>query len=207
MYSTKFKVHSKADLGALSISTGKDGQQVQEKNSRFVGKQIAVSKVNGFFQVFPFQVEGKRDNYNERVSYRDIEKNLGFGSGDAPKRDEFSNTIAIEQYRESIHHVNASQAKAAKKLQASKGGDQALPAPMNQEEKKEEVFVFDQAFSVKPDEIGVVRQRNKIDLGALRTTTSLYGEGCEKPKETLKNRRTVSKFYSNNHLRVGEDDE
>lgn len=107
MYSSKHKVHVKADLGALSIHTSTPGKKneyglTRDKNSRWEGKQLILPNSNELFSSFPFSIPGKQDAYNERNRYRNVDKKLGFGSSEPPKRDEFSNTIAIEQYRETI---------------------------------------------------------------------------------------------------------
>ncbi|CAK9112793.1 Autophagy-related protein 22-1 [Durusdinium trenchii] len=115
------------------------------------------------------------------TGYKDAPKKLGFGSSEPPKRDEFSNTIAIEQYRETIRSVNQSAAKMAKKAAPIDGGDQDLPGSV--EEEKEEVFEYDQAHSAKQDQIGV--------FACLSRVLGLTGEA--KPTTT---QREINGWYT-----------
>ncbi len=168
MYSTKHKVHNKADQGQLSISAGgaKAGAAVGKDDiDRFKGKQMSIPRTNKPFSTFSFTVAGKQDPYAQGQSYRNVARKLGFGSSDPPKRDEFSNTIAIEQYREAIYadtkSANAAKAKASKAPKA--GGDEALPRKAVQA--KPETFEFDQAHVVKHDVLGKVRTWKKMVRG------------------------------------------
>mmetsp|Transcript_12301 Transcript_12301/g.20954 ORF Transcript_12301/g.20954 Transcript_12301/m.20954 type:complete len:222 (+) Transcript_12301:157-822(+) len=217
MYATKYKVHTKADLGHMSINVSRDKEKnvyvsTRDKNSRYEGKQISLPHKNELFGKFPFYKDGKGDPYMERNSYLKVARKPGFGSSDPPKRDEFSNTIAIEQYREAIRAVNQSQAKMAKKLLQEKinaaalAGDEALPEETRTKTaEKEEFFEYDQAHSVKPDEIGKVQTWKPMKFGSMRTTNTHYGIDCEQPNGTGSNRRTTStaQFFNNNHLTVG----
>ena len=57
-----------------------------------------------------------KDKYTMGVPYREIysEKKKGFGTGDYPRRDEFSNTVRTEQLRDVIKTETKSQRKATK---------------------------------------------------------------------------------------------
>jgi hypothetical protein len=57
-----------------------------------------------------------KDKYSMGVPYREIysEKKKGFGTGDYPRRDEFSNTVRTEQLRDVIKTETKSQRKATK---------------------------------------------------------------------------------------------
>ncbi|GBG24265.1 Hypothetical Protein FCC1311_004832 [Hondaea fermentalgiana] len=213
MYTSKYTVNPKADLGHLSINVSRDKQKnvyvsMRDKNSRYEGKQISLPHKNELFSSFPFYKDGKGDPYQGRNSYLKAARKHGFGSSDPPKRDEFSNTIAIEQYREAIRSVNNSQAKAAKAILEKKalegGGDEVLPSPEAKEE-IEEFFEYDQAYSVKPDEIGKVRTWKPM-YGSMRTTNTNYGMDCHQPNTKNTSRRTTSTalFFNNNHLTVGD---
>jgi len=109
MYSTKYKVYHKADIGPLSIHTSANkaktdvyGHSSKISNSRYEGKQFLVKNQLGAFSTAPYEVTGKKDAFMERNSYNGVERKLGFGSGCPPQRDEYSNTIAIQQFRETI---------------------------------------------------------------------------------------------------------
>mmetsp|Transcript_8854 Transcript_8854/g.28346 ORF Transcript_8854/g.28346 Transcript_8854/m.28346 type:complete len:231 (-) Transcript_8854:82-774(-) len=217
MYSTKHKVHAKADMGKLSLNaaTKKGDVQKRDRIGRFEGKQFSLPRSDQPFSQFPFTVPGKNDPYCSRVSYRNATRKLGFGSSDPPKRDEFSNTIAIEQYREAIKSVNEAATRAAKKMlkEQAASGDMALPTGGEEDKQpwndgKEETFEYDQAHSVQPDIVGKPRTWNKLNQGALRTTCTEYGRNCERPSPVGRNARSTASatFYNNNHLRVGHDD-
>ena len=94
------------------------------------------------------------------------------------------------------------------------GGDQALPSSIStvtfapHAPPPAERFEFDQVFTVKhDDDIGKPKQTKQMNLGALRTTTSKYGTGCDVPQKMSKNVRnkSTSQFFNSGHLRVNED--
>lgn len=214
MYSTKAKVNNKADAGLLSINTGSNPNMVDVygkkskpalSDSRYYGKQFAVgpgkktASRHGecFSTVYPLPT-----GYQEKISYRKVERKKGFGSGDAPKRDEFSSNIAIEQYREAIKAEKKTAKAAAMKMLEEKVAVV--------EEIVEEIFMFDQVHRVDVDlGVGVASKTMKaINLGTARTTTSAYGIGCANPKNDGKNGRfsVTETFYNSGHLTVGETD-
>eukprot|EP00924_Labyrinthula_sp_SR-Ha-C_P012456 maker-scaffold_10-snap-gene-7.0-mRNA-1 protein AED:0.02 eAED:0.02 QI:0/0/0/1/1/1/2/0/225 len=223
MYSTKYKVTSKADLGILSIHTGGaknkgDPYHKPRSNSkvddRFRGKQFELPKKNSAFSVFPFTVKGKSDPYNEKISYLKMERRNGFGSTDPAKRDEFSHTVAIKKHKEAIknelkaskfHLANKEKQQAAKKL-AERLEKQDL-AKREKLSEETSVFEYDQIFDVTPDEIGQPKKGKSLNLGIFRTTTSDYGYDCDKHlKKFCKNARirATDEFFNNSHLHVYE---
>ena len=64
-----------------------------------------------------------KDVYTTGIPYRQIysEKKKGFGTGDFPRRDEFSNTIRTAQLREILARETKSQRKLQKKHQDDLG--------------------------------------------------------------------------------------
>ena len=159
MYSTKYRSHVKADVGAMSLHKNDPYAKDKKKtntDSRHEGRQFKGGPGNwetlNKIKYAPCPYEG-------RMSYLKAEKKLGFGSGDAPKRDEYSNFIAIEQYREAIRSVDKS-AKVAKdriaKEKAAKAAASGIveeDSPPQTEESKEdeEDFLYDRVFKVNHD--------------------------------------------------------
>lgn len=223
MYCVKYKVHKKADSGGLSINTSSNPKMVdpygkklgrQLSDDRYRGKQFAVAAgaSKPFSTVYPLPT-----GYQEKISYRKVERKKGFGSGDAPKRDEFSTGIAVEQYREAIRsEIKTAKAAAIRMLEKEGISEEqaaaaiaAAQAKRGEPEEKQEVFLFDQVFKVEVDEqVGKARLGHKLmNLGAARTTTSEYGKGCSMPKVDGKNGRysVTSGFFNSGHLGLAED--
>lgn len=105
MYTTK-RYHSGIDTGFVGVGT----PYLQRKaNStldptyvpaRYVGKQFACEKTDGIFTTYGY----KTDPYNDRTRYLESQplggRKLGFGSHDAWKRTEFTNTPRARQHAE-----------------------------------------------------------------------------------------------------------
>lgn len=228
MYSTKHKVHSKSDLGILSLHTGgamhKGDPYTKPRgkstsDDRFKGKQFTFSSNNEYFSKFPFNVQGKNDPYNEKISFLNLERKKGFGSSDPAKRDEFSHTIAINKHREAI----ANEKKSAKRFELKHPKVTFLEPLVSNESKSEEpsstepeFCEYDQVFGLTPDDdtignmtsvarIGRRLRRWKEKNPLMRTTCSDYGKNCDKSlKKYSKYARTKSteQLYDKGHLHV-----
>lgn len=107
MYATK-RFHNGTDTGFIGVGT----PYLQRKaNStldptyvpaRYVGKQFACEKTDGIFTNYGY----KPDPYNDRTRYLESQpldsRKLGFGSHDAWKRTEFTNTPRARQHAEVV---------------------------------------------------------------------------------------------------------
>lgn len=107
MYSTK-RYHSGTDTGFIGVGTP---YQQRKANStldpvyvppRYVGKQFQCQKTDGIFTKYDY----KLDPYSDRTRYIESQplgdRKLGFGSHDAWKRTEFTNTPRSRQHSEVV---------------------------------------------------------------------------------------------------------
>jgi len=105
MYTTK-RYHNVADTGFIGVGTPYLQRKVNSTldptyvPARYVGKQFACEKTDGIFT----KHEYKPDPYNDRTRYLESQpldsRKLGFGSHDAWKRTEFTNTPRARQHAE-----------------------------------------------------------------------------------------------------------
>ena len=149
--------------------------------------------------------------YASRLSYLNAEKKLGFGSGDAPKRDEYSNFIAIEQYREQIAATTKAAKIAKDRIAKEQPESAAVPEALSDgnADGDDEDFLFDRVFKVNHDSmVGKAQNKHKkMNLGPYRPTTSLYGMGCDNVSQASGNTgRKAPKFYDQTHLHVGGEE-
>lgn len=109
MYTTKFQNKNVAVDNGRYITVGDPYVDTKDKvPSRWKEKQFVVPQLpknaggEGCFGAFTYQ----GDKYLEQRPYLAIEpsnkRKLGFGTHDASRRDEFSQTIRTEQYRETL---------------------------------------------------------------------------------------------------------
>lgn len=227
MYQTKHKVHSKTDLGLLSIHTGgakNKGDPFNKPRSknpaddRYKGKQFSVPKKCEVFSKFPFALKGKNDPYNEKISFLKLERRNGFGSSDPVKRDEFSHTIAINKHRESIK----SEKKFAKLFEIRHKTADSEKKKVRFEEEDEiesnepKYCEYDQVFGLTPDDdtigkattverLGKRHRRWKSKNPLMKTTSTEYGTDATKyMKKYSKFARTKSteQLFDKGHLHI-----
>ncbi|KXZ56178.1 hypothetical protein GPECTOR_1g153 [Gonium pectorale] len=123
------------------------------------------------------------DPYVDRIRYKDIqtEKKRGFQTSDFSKRDEFTNTIRTEQWREQLKGENQ-HAKKALDMFAEAAGMDTIPTTVQRS--GPEVFTYDQVYDKEdPNFHGASRThrdtKNRTQLsrerqhGELMTTTGL----------------------------------
>lgn len=110
MYSTRL-VHKNSVDGNAYITIGDPFKERNENPFReskksdktpFRTKMKPVNEENGFFSKTTYKAGG----FQEGIKYKDTQpldqRKKGFGTKDAHKRDEFSNTMSTEQYRETL---------------------------------------------------------------------------------------------------------
>jgi hypothetical protein len=221
MYCTKSLFPKKA---ASYITIG-DPYQPKKKSvdSRRTGKQFVNNppKEGQYFGTHKYM----GDKYQQTVAYFKLQppdkRKNGFGSGDASKRDQYSNQIAMNQYREQLKCESKSMKKgkkAAEEAAAAKNKESPLArleAELEEvteakETKKDDRMLFDLIFHVVPDEsVGKSCSRHKkINRGTAWTANSVFGDGitadstAKAGKQSAQHgRQNVTKdFYNANHL-------
>lgn len=125
------------------------------------------------------------DKYATKVFYKDSgERKKGFLTSDFAKRDEFTNTIRTEQYREQLKG-EAKFTKKALELMADQMGADTM-ASTTAEQRGEEDFFYDRVFE-KPEQLNNLQSASKThrwtenkcnlskdrDLGLQRTTNAI----------------------------------
>ncbi|PNW77149.1 hypothetical protein CHLRE_10g424250v5 [Chlamydomonas reinhardtii] len=174
--------------------TGQEGkaEEYEKKGghrSAFAGKQLATAPLKEGKTVDVYFTKkhdwiSDKDPYVDRIRYKDSnqEKKKGFYTSDFSKRDEFTNTIRTEQWREQLKGENT-HAKKALDMFAEATGLEA--SQLRTSRKMEpEVFMYDQVFEKEdPGFDGASRThrdtKNKTMLsrdranGEMMTTTAL----------------------------------
>lgn len=229
MYSTKARFEKKAD-SYITIGDPYKPKR-KDKDSRRAGKQFTTNppKTGVFFGGYKYMPTKYQQSNPYFVTQPPEKRKLGFGSHDAVKRDEFSNQIATEQYRETLRHENQSTkkgklaaAKAAAKAAAAAGTDvldpieiaQAELAALQNKRVVEEKTLYDRIFTVEHDSmVGKSCSRHQaLNRGPLKTTNAGFGEGCD-ARTTAKSGKASSQygrinvtkdFYNCNHLHVDD---
>ena len=231
MYSTKSMIAKKAD-SYITIGDPYDKKRVA-RDSRRQGKQFINNppKKGQHFSSYNYMpTKYQQSNPYFRKQPPESRK-LGFGSHDASKRDEFSNQIAMEQYRETLRHENQSTkkgkkaaAEAAAKAAAASGTavedpiekmQAELAALQGEQKQPAEKTLYDRIFTIEHDTmVGKSHSRHQsINRGPLKTTNSMFGDGCD-ASTTAKSGKSSSQygrmnvtkdFYNRSHLHTDMD--
>jgi len=244
MYTPKVQVHYNIEIVKgryLHIKNPyRDPHLTNPIPGRWQKKQLQVNRCpenagGGYFSKLTMPGAGK-DPYIESVPYNKSfppdSRKLGFGTKDAPKRDEFSSTIRTEQYRESLRREYKNtdpkgimKQKLAKARQAwgedSQGKENAAPTRRSKnfvKGREECEFLYDigRKLETKYDEKAksdtfYPRNHgldNEIRLGlGYRPLSREIGVGVwdvdfEKPQHP-KN-QCHKTFYDKSHLNVGQ---
>jgi len=235
MYSTKLVNKNMVD-GNAYITVG-DPFVTQNPNPFRAGKKgeklaplhvkmFPPNAENGNFAKITYMSDGYKET-NKYIDTQPLDKrNKGFGTKDAHRRDEFSNTIRTEQYRESI--------KKEKHLMASKAGD--VKAKLTQ--LLSERTMREQELNKTESESGLFSYNNRVaqfDIGRERITSfdpkstkdTYYKFNDERPKRfgdvpkpvsynigdnawevtykppSFGGKSEVRNFFDKSHLRVG----
>ncbi|KAG2497850.1 hypothetical protein HYH03_004117 [Edaphochlamys debaryana] len=128
---------------------------------------------------------GDKDPYVDRIRYKELqpEKKKGFLTSDFSKRDEFTNTIRTEQWREQLKGENG-HAKAALEMFTAAAGLEDSSPRVATTKRDPELFMYDQVYEKEdPNFDGASRThrdtKNKTmlsrdrELGEMITTTKL----------------------------------
>lgn len=224
MYSTKElfpkKAHSYITIGdpyqkkSAAVDPRRQGKQ-------FVNNPARSGVFFGGYKYMPTKYQQSNPYF---VTQPPEKRKLGFGSHDAVKRDEFSNQIAMEQYREALKKEMWSYRKGKKfsaKAAAERGEDPEAEAAAADAAAAaaatagdEELTLYDRCFRVEHDQmVGKSCSRHEaLNRGPMWTAACNMGVGCT-AKETAKagangaahGRANVTKhFYNSNHLHVDD---
>jgi hypothetical protein len=223
MYSTKIQYPHAVDMSGKPLSRTTLGDPYvkakREKNARFNGKQLGVKQAsrpagltNG--TVLPNSLFGKidykSDPYVPQVMYtksQPMEKRkLGFGSHDAHKTDEFTNSIRTEVYRiqlrQEYKHINKANAKLLE------GGEKEEVAA----DEEDAPTLYETLHSKKEDLFGNARLRElrkNFNTGVHKLSSAEVGNKCGDPKIIAANKSTcgmtsvTAQFFDKTHLEVG----
>lgn len=142
-------------------------QGKKSEKAPFQCKQIPVNEENGYFSKTVYKAGG----YLEGTRYKDSQpldqRKRGFGTKDAKRRDEFSNAIRTEQYRETIRKESELLSKGSEALQdelnrimAERGSSTVKTAPS-----------FDKTLSSDSAEFSYESQVPQYDIGRTRITS------------------------------------
>jgi hypothetical protein len=183
MYSTKYYVGKKVDS---YISIGDDYTKPNTvKRTAFGGRQFQTRPPlrgnEGYFGALSYTASGYNDNTNYyRLSQPRATRNKGFGSMDANRRDEFSNSIRQAQMKEQI----ATEKKWA--LLFAEKGEEELEARNTS------------ARAVRPQTAPV----NSKDMFQTRVSRHLYDVAHNKGKEEGCNKCARDTFYCRHRARL-----
>ena len=227
MYSTKElfpkKAHSYITIGD-PYQKKSAGADPRRQGKQFVNNPARSGVHFGGYKYMPTKYQQSNPYF---VTQPPEKRKLGFGSHDAVKRDEFSNQIAMEQYREALKKEMWSYRKGKKhaaKAAAERGEDPNAEAAAFEAARAaaaeaklaggEELTLYDRCFRVEHDQmVGKSCSRHEaLNRGPMWTAACNMGVGCT-AKETAKagangaahGRANVTKhFYNSNHLHVDD---
>lgn len=244
MYSTKIDFpkgkegfpNPKGDVPKMQFVTLGDpyNKKNRKKNDRFNGKQFTTNPGRGNAGIgdmstvpnstlfVPFKYTS--DPWKPQVKYTKTQplenRKLGFGSRDAFKTDEFTNTVRTETYREQLRRENQilnmqmdqrDQMLGIKNDAGSKNGEGKNDAA---EEDLDELdtTLFSRINSKKHEVFGVDRRQalraRKRRLGHYRLSSRDYGAMCDQPKVIFAAKCThgstsaTAQFFDTGHLGI-----
>jgi len=234
IYSTKF-IHKNIETEkGRYITIGDPYHDQREKlPARWREKQFSVPQIpmnagEGYFGYGGKSFIHNPEPYRTEVPYHKIEppdkRKLGFGSHDASKRDEFTQAIRTEQYRETLHKeqdiINRSQAKTIETQKKAIEAWKAREKTSFPHGKKEIKFLYDvgrnihtesdpknhrdQFYTMRDGMRGKSNETSKR-MGNYRTASMEVGDGvwavrCHKPEASMNHAHKT--FYDKSHLMV-----
>jgi hypothetical protein len=238
MYSDKFthpKLHCEA---GRYISIGDPYVAEAEKRpGRWKEKQMGTTMYpknagNGYFGNMGKPFEYMPDKYVESLPYAKSQpydqRKLGFGTHDASKRDEYTQAIKTEQYRDLLRRekriLSAQEKKKGGLAEQIRKAHKKLAEAAVEEERQREVcgltpapFLYDIGRSretpfdpkTKTDCFYNAYQARKREMrrGGYRSMSQDIGDGgweLGKKRETFGRSAATKSFYSKSHLEAGD---
>jgi len=143
------------------------------------------------------------DKFSDRLRYADVqkEKKKGFLSGDFKRRDEFSNTIRTEQYRELLSQ-EADHAKKALEVVASAYDDGELEAGETPQEAKRRMHrqMYDTVFDER-DLVPDNTTRDRLHISDEEMQLQKLKKQTQNPTNLSKDRKYGS--YRTTNMLIG----
>ena len=238
MYSVKFRTPKNCiDMNGKPIGFRAVGEPYdtakKEKNPRWNGKQMLTnpapktasdSRQLGYFSKLVYQHE----EYFQQIPYTKTQpldqRKLGFGSKDAFKTDEFTNTIATEVYRDTLRKEMKMKKRSDKLLaerRAKLGENEPEAIRIAKEEleaEKEETetpTLYDLVHDPSLETYGSERKAQLLPktrlmrFGGRKPMSYDIGFKCDDPKTISRNRATcgiehaTASFFDGGHMQLG----
>lgn len=196
-------------------------------------KKTGDAKRAGYFSKYDY----KSEPYMQAIPYTKTQppdqRKLGFGSKDAFKTDEFTNTIATEVYRDTLRKEQKMYRKGREKLaqKMAEGGGAATASEMSQlaatmardelnEEKSSDIdegapTLYELCHDPKLETYGLERKRRLFprnrdrNYGPVRPMSLDVGWGCNDRKTIFSSKATcggvnrTGEFFDKGHLQMG----
>lgn len=238
MYSVKFRTPKNCidmngkPIGFRAVGEPYDSKK-KEKNPRWNGKQMITnpapknasdSRQLGYFSKLVYQHE----EYFQQIPYTKTQppdqRKLGFGSKDAFKTDEFTNTIATEVYRDTLRKEMKMKKRsdailAKRRAQLGESEPDAIRIAREElEQEKEETeapTLYDLVHDPSLETYGAERKAQLLPKTRLmrfggRVPMSYdIGFSCDDAKTIARNRATcgiehaTASFFDSGHMQLG----
>jgi len=220
MYSTKNNVNENIlpkDLSYITVGDPYTANKEMPKGSRHKGVQFKTNPSkntcngNWYFGKMEYKPVGPiQDQTNYRKTAPLDKRKLGFGTKNAPRRDEFASTVITEQYREGLR----AEARMEKKKLEMSGEDTSVlveagaeavnprkPVKHLYDIGRKQVTAFDQR-RLHDRHFDTMKSQNR-HLGNAVTSSSAIGDGVETALEATGEHRRVrmtKTFFDRSHL-------
>jgi hypothetical protein len=212
MYSTKVVNKNVTNMGYITINDQYTGKP-RALPDRFKGKQLQTkppldtSGGVGFFSKKSYQSDGPiQDTTNYKKTQPQEGRKKAFGSNDASRRDEFSNTVSTEQYREAL-------VRESKNRDNNLGDSiKELEMELDSNSKKVSKHLFDvgrkQVTEFNPkshrDTFYNISSNKERNVGPYNLTSSSMGACASDPESVQKPEfghvRKTKEFFDKSHL-------
>lgn len=237
MYSVKFRVPKNCiDMNGAPIAFRTVGEpfdsKKKDKNPRWNGKQMITqpskkqhcdARQQGYFSKLVYQHE----EYFQQIPYTKTQpldqRKLGFGSKDAFKTDEFTNTIATEVYRDTLRKEQKMKKRSDRILQkrreklgqAEPEADRLAREEMEAQANEDAPTLYDLTHDDSLQTYGSERRAKLFPkdrlmrMGPHKPMSYDIGFKCDDAKTISMNKAScgnsnaTSQFYDSGHMQLG----